>query len=185
MGQVLLAAAAYLLVLAMLSRGPLGLVRILGPRVHQAFDLALVAGLAVSPIIVRGDLDIAGVIVAEALAIVLLRVALRTHYAPALASSTSDAGADPDAVAHPSVQEPAAPSPPSAPSTGPEEGNDDTEQAEATPPAARRPAPTTAWTAGVLAARARRRGTGPDRTLGEGARRLGTALGRANRRRSG
>jgi hypothetical protein len=85
MGKVLLAAAAYLVVVAMLSRGPLGAIRILGPRVHQVLDLVLVAGLVVSPIIVaravsHADLDTAGIIIVEALAVVLLRMATRTHY---------------------------------------------------------------------------------------------------------
>jgi hypothetical protein len=171
MGKVLLAASAYLVAVALLSRGPLGLVRIVGPRLHQALDLVLVVGLAISPVYARSDLDWAGVIVAEALAVVLLRLAIRTRYVPAAAAggpvaSTSQAGA------------------PAAKPGRSAGGGDGAPPGAAKPPATPRPVPTTAWTLGVLAARARRRGSGPDRALGDGARRLGTALGRANRRRT-
>ncbi len=213
MGQVLLAAAAYLVTVALLSRGPLGLVHIVAPRLHQALDLVLVIGLAVSPIIARNDLDMAGVIVAEALAIVLLRVAVRTRYVPATTPAVTGApatqaraaarepGPSPvwegsgartpaGATTPPATTPPAttagggdgAPATPRSPE--PAEGEDGARSEAATPPEAQRPVPTTAWTLGVLAARARRRASGPDHALGEGARRLGTALGRANRRRT-
>jgi hypothetical protein len=181
MGKVLLAAAAYLVAAAVLSRGPLGLVHIVGPRLHQALDLVLVVGLAVSPVIARDNLDVAGVIVAEALAIVLLRLAFRTRYVPAAATvRTVNAAAAPagEVAREPgryTVSEEGA-------GAGPPAGAANTPAAK--PAATSRPVPTTAWTLGVLAARARRRGAGPDRALGEGARRLGTALGRANRRRT-
>ncbi|HEY2429199.1 MAG TPA: hypothetical protein VGI06_09735 [Acidimicrobiales bacterium] len=209
MGKVLLAAAAYLVAMALLSRGPLGLVHIVGPRLHQGLDLVLVIGLAVSPVIARNDLDVAGVIVAEALAIILLRLAFRTRYVPA-AAAVGTGGAAARAV--PASREPgrspvsegsgsagppgeaaqspaasagdgaAAPSARRSPRTA--EGGNGSPSGPAAPPATQRPVPTTAWTLGVLAARARRRRAGPDRALGEGARRLGTALGRANRRRT-
>jgi hypothetical protein len=183
MGKVLLAAAAYLVVVAILSRGPLGLVRLLGPRLHQALDLVLVVGLAVSPIFARSDLDVAGVIIAEALAIVLLRLAFRTRYVPApgaigaVAARARAVAMDPG---RPALAEEIQDRAPAASDEG---------EGEALPPTAKpqttdRRVPTTAWTLGVLAARARRRAAGPDRALGEGARRLGTALGRANRRRT-
>jgi hypothetical protein len=186
MGKVLLAAAAYLVVLAMLSRGPLGAIRILGPRLHRALDLVLVVGLAVSPIIVRSNIDVAGVIVAEALAIVVLRLAFRTHYLPApvparIAGATSRPAAPMEAdPPRARVAEADGSPPPATPG-----GGDGAPPGAAKPPARPRPVPSTAWTLGVLAARARRRGNGADRALGAGARRLGTALGRSNRRRGG
>lgn len=198
MGKVLLAASAYLVAVALLSRGPLGLARVIGPRLHQALDLVLVVGLVVSPVIARNDLDVAGVIVAEALAIVLLRLAIRTRYVPAAAPvRTVRAAARAGAVA----REPGravvsseegggagAPAEPIEP-TEPVESVEPTEAAEppepVKTPAEQRPVPTTAWTLGVLAARARRRAPGgSDRALGKGARSLGTALGRANRKRT-
>ncbi|HEY3702928.1 MAG TPA: hypothetical protein VGL32_11780 [Acidimicrobiales bacterium] len=199
MGKVLLAAAAYLVAMALLSRGPLGLVHIVGPRLHQALDLVLVVGLAVSPVIARDDLDVAGVIVAEALAIVLLRLAFRTRYLPAAATlrrvnaAAAQAGEVAGEPGRPSVSEEgggaepragAANAPAARPSPEQAEGGDAAPLPAAEPPATQRPVPTTAWTLGVLAARARRRGAGPDRALGEGARRIGAALGRANRRRT-
>ena len=188
MGKVLLAAAAYLVVVAILSRGPLGLVRLLGPRLHQALDLVLVVGLAVSPIFARSDLDVAGVIIAEALAVVLLRLAFRTRYVPApgaiaaVAARARAVAMDPErsALAE-EIQDRA----PAASNEGVGEALPPTAlPPTAKPPTTDRRVPTTAWTLGVLAARARRRAAGPDRALGEGARRLGTALGRANRRRT-
>ena len=178
MGKVILAAAAYLVAVAVLSRGPLGAIRVLGPRLHQALDLVLVGALVASPLIVvlilgRSDLDTAGIIVAEALAVVLLRMAFRTRYVPAPVPAVAAAGTK----AAPVEAEPPPPAPASAVSEDPPR--------EAKPQRAPRPVPSTAWTLGVLAARARRRGAGSDRALGGGARRLGTALGRANRRRSG
>jgi hypothetical protein len=198
MGKVLLAAAAYLVAAAVLSRGPLGLAHIVGPRLHQALDLVLVVGLAVSPVIARDDLDVAGVIVAEALAIVLLRLAFRTRYVPAGPTvRTVNAAAQPGEVAgepgRSAVSDEGGGAGPPAgaanaaaarPSPEPGEGGDGATAPAAKPPATSRPVPTTAWTLGVLAARARRRGAGPDRALGQGARKLGTALGRANRRRT-
>jgi hypothetical protein len=195
MGKVLLAASAYLVAVAVLSRGPLGLARVIGPRLHQALDLVLVVGLVVSPVVARNDLDVAGVIVAEALAIVLLRLAIRTRYLPAAAPvRTVRAAARAGAVAREpgravvSSEEGGGAGAPAEP-IEPAQAVEPTEVAEppepVKTPAKQRPVPTTAWTLGVLAARARRRAPGgSDRALGKGARTLGTALGRANRKRT-
>jgi hypothetical protein len=179
MGKVLLATAAYLVALAILSRGPLGAIRILGPRLHQVLDIVLVAALVVSPVIAaravsHADLDTAGIIVVEALAIVLLRMATRTYYVPVPTPVPAGMGGAPPRAAEP----PTGPTPTTA------GGGAGAPPETAKRPSTERPVPSTAWTLGVLSARARRRGTGSDRALGEGARRLGTALGRANRRRS-
>ena len=194
MGKVLLAAAAYLVALAMLSRGPLGLVHMLGPRRHQALDLVLVVGLAASPVIVLlvrpgSDLDTAGIIVAEALAIVLLRLAFRTCYVRTPVPAPAGSGYAPPVEVELTALATAGggDGPADRGASGAAEGGDEAPPEEAEPQTAheeKRPVPSTAWTLGVLAARARRRGTGSDRILGAGARRLGTALGRANRRRS-
>jgi hypothetical protein len=219
MGKVLLAAAAYLVTVAIVSRGPLGLVRLVGPRLHQVLDLVLVVGLVVSPIFARSDLDVTGVIIAEALAVVLLRLALRTRYVPApgaiaavaarsralatdagrsaraeeiqdraLAASDEGGAEAPLSAAKPQRTATAGDGdgvPAARPSPESEEGGDGAPLGAAEPQAAPRRVPSTAWTLGVLAARAKRRWTGgSDRMLGGGARRLGTALGRANRRRS-
>lgn len=201
MGKVLLAAAAYLVVVALVSRGPLGLVRILGPRLHQTLDLVLIVGLVISPVFARSDIDVAGVILAEALAIVLLRLALRTRYVPAPAAIAAVAARSRALATDPSRSAPAeetrdrapaasddggggAPPATAKPQTATAGGGDGASPRAGKPQTTQRPVPSTAWTLGVLAARARRRGTGSDRMLGEGARRLGTALGRANRRRS-
>jgi hypothetical protein len=186
MGKVLLATAAYLVALAMLSRGPLGAIRILGPRLHRVLDLVLVAGLVASPIIVaravsHADLDTTGIIIVEALAVVLLRMATRTHYVPVPRPAV--AGGPPARVAKPPPVVSAAPPVTAKAETTTAGGGDAAPPGAAEPATTQRPVPSTSWTLGVLAARARRRGTGSDRVLGDGARRLGTALGRANRRR--
>ena len=217
MGKVLLAAAAYLVAVAMLSRGPLGAIRIVGPRLHQVLDLVLVAALVVSPIIVtrvvsHADLDTAGIIIIEALAIVLLRMATRTHYVPlprpvvaakpppavrrddgddtpptpakpaATAAGGGDGAPSEAATPHTEPQTATAGGGAGDPATS-EEGGDGAPPGTAKPQTEPRRVPSTSWTLGVLAARARRRGTGSEGVLGDGARRLGTALGRANRRR--
>jgi hypothetical protein len=190
MGKALFAAAAYLMAMALFSQGPLGLVRVIGPRLHRALDLVLVVGLAVSPVFVRGDLDVSGVIVVEALAIVGLRLACRTQYRPAPAALAPPMAA----AAEPPVARPAAeqgvgdeiaaeePAPASSSSTARAEDADDEAPPELADP--NKNVPSTAWTLGVLAARAqRRRGAGTDNALGDQARRLGAAIGRTNRRR--
>lgn len=173
MGMALVAAGAYLLVVALFSKGTLGLVRVIGPRLHQALDLLLVVGLVLSPVFARRNLDFVGVIIAEAAAIVLLRLATRTRYVAA------PAGAAPARSAPPPTRA-AEPQP-----TTPGGGGVRAASRPAKPKKDRRDVPTTAWTLGVLTARARRRGVGPERALGNGARRLGAAFGRANRGRSG
>ena len=189
MGRAILAAAAYLMALALFSQGPLGLVRVLGPRLHRALDLVLVVGLAISPVFARGDLDVSGVIVVEALAIVGLRLALRTQYVPAAALVPATAAAAEPPTARPAAEagvgdeigsEESAP----APARSTAEAGEDEDEAQLEPAKPKKPVPSTAWTLGVLAARAqRRRGAGTDGAVGDQARRLGAAIGRANRRR--
>jgi hypothetical protein len=190
MGRAILAAAAYLIALALFSQGPLGLVRVIGPRLHRALDLVLVVGLAISPVFVRGDLDVSGVIVVETLAIVGLRLTLRTQYVPAPAAlAPAPAAAAKPPAARPAAEagvadetESADPAPAPARSTA-EAGNDE-DEAQPEPAEPKKTVPSTAWTLGVLAARAqRRRGAGTDGAVGDHARRLGAAIGRANRRR--
>ncbi|HWC39735.1 MAG TPA: hypothetical protein VG476_14450, partial [Acidimicrobiales bacterium] len=111
MAKVLLAAAAYLVAVAVLSRGPLGALRILGPRAHQVLDFVLVAGLVVSPIIVgrvvsHADLDTAGIIIVEALAVVLLRMATRTYYVPVPRPVAAPTGERPVPKATPQTEPP-------------------------------------------------------------------------------
>ena len=157
--------------------------------------LVLVVGLAASPVIVLlvrpgSDLDTAGIIVAEALAIVLLRLAFRTCYVRAPVPAPAGSGHAPPVEVELTALATAGGGDGASGdrgASGGAEGGDEAPPEEAEPETAheeKRPVPSTAWTLGVLAARARRRGTGSDRVLGAGARRLGTALGRANRRRS-
>lgn len=78
----LLAAAGTMVAIAVVTDGPVGALRLLGPRAHQWADVALVVGLAVSPLAVSGHLDTLAIVVAEAAAVVLLRMATLTRYRP-------------------------------------------------------------------------------------------------------
>jgi hypothetical protein len=160
-----LAGAGALVLVAALSGRPLGPLKVLPRRVHHALDLALVVGLALSPLAARSDLDVIGVIVAEATAVILARLVLSTRYA-AVPRVVRAGGAVVEAS--------------SRPAGGPEEAGSE-------PPADRERAAhhsaSTAWTLGVLASRARRRGGAA--SVEHGARQLGRSLGWAARRRPG
>jgi hypothetical protein len=80
MAGLALAGAAALGLLALLTHGPLGISELVGRRLHHTVDLVLVAFLAVSPLIAHSHLDVSGVILVEAAAVVLLRVSLGTVY---------------------------------------------------------------------------------------------------------
>lgn len=80
METALLVAAGAMIATEVLTDGPAGAVRLLGPRAHQVVDLALVVGLALSPLAVPGHLDTLGIVVAEAAAVVLARMVTITRY---------------------------------------------------------------------------------------------------------
>lgn len=157
-------AGAAIIALAALSQGALGLLGAVGPRTHRVLDPALALALAASPVLYRDHLDAAAVIVSEACAVLMLRMATLTRYTRA--AGASQAGRSPASQAAPGPGGPAGfPGDPDDPPRAP--------RGDQAAPAARQ-TPSTAWTLGVLAARARSR----PRSLEGGARRVGRAVGR-------
>lgn len=76
----LLAAAAGLALLAAVSDGPLGAVRVVSRTMHRLLDVMVAAIVAASPLVVSHS--IAAIAVSEGLAIVLLRLVFMTSYRP-------------------------------------------------------------------------------------------------------
>jgi hypothetical protein len=63
-----------------LTKGPAGLVRILGRRVHAVLDVLLAVGMGISPLLVYHHLDWVAVGFTEAVVLVQLRLATWTAY---------------------------------------------------------------------------------------------------------
>lgn len=78
-GGLLVAAAAAFAALAVTARGPLGIVRICGERLHLVLVMAAAATAAVAPVIPALRPDIEGIIVLEFGAIGLMRLATFTR----------------------------------------------------------------------------------------------------------
>ncbi len=79
---VMVAAALALIVLAVTARGPLGIVRICGPRLHATLLISVAVVVALAPLIPALRPDIEGVIVIEFGAIGLIRLATLTDMNP-------------------------------------------------------------------------------------------------------
>ncbi len=88
-GLLLVAAGAFAL-LALTARGPLGLTRLCGPRLHGALDFGVALALAAAPIVPALRPDVTGIVVVELAALAWVRVATLTAYAktPAGAAAT-------------------------------------------------------------------------------------------------
>lgn len=118
---VLVASGAALAVLNACTRGPLGAIRLLGRRAHHAGDLLIIAVLALSPLLALRDLHLAGVIVAEVVALVLLRIEHTTRYLDPVpvrpSPAAPSAAAPPSAAAQPSAAPSVPPAAPAAPAT--------------------------------------------------------------------
>lgn len=112
---VLLAAAAVALLVALLTRGPLGLVRVLGAIPHRVVDASLALGLLASPALRMRHVDWLSVAVVELAGLLTVWLVLVTRYRrparqPAAAAgpgapgrSVSDAGAALEEVAPPTA----------------------------------------------------------------------------------
>ncbi len=164
MQLALFCAAGALVAAAAVSDGPLGALSALGPRSHRAVDVAAAAGLAVSPFLARSDLDVLGVLVAEATALILARLVISTRYSPSAVAASGG----------PVTTARSRPSPPVGREPGDHPASDDGP--------VRRPRGT-ARTLGVLAGRARRAGGG--RPVEERARQLGRVTGWVAQRHRG
>jgi len=77
---LLVAAAVAFAVLAVTARGPLGLIRVCGPRLHATLDVAVALVLAAAPAIPALRPDATGIVVVEVAALAWLRLATLTRY---------------------------------------------------------------------------------------------------------
>jgi hypothetical protein len=140
---LLLAAAGAFALLAITARGPLGIVRLCGPRLHGALDIAVAVALAAAPILPALRPDTTGILVVEVAALAWIRLATLTRY------TRPTPGSPPGPLAGP------------APSSA--------SDAAATPP----PGAAVARGLGILAGRSARRLPEADEKLRTGARHAG------------
>jgi hypothetical protein len=77
---LLLGAAGAFALLAVTARGPLGLARICGPRLHAALDIVVPVALAAAPILPALRPNITGILVVEVTAVAWVRLATLTRY---------------------------------------------------------------------------------------------------------
>jgi hypothetical protein len=181
---ILLCAGGAVVLLAALSEGSLGALRVLTPRAHRLLDPLLYVALVLSPTAYWRDLSLAPVLVSVASAVLLWRLHVSTRYQPAKTwQATGAEGPDGGGTGG----EPGPAPPPREMQAGQMQAGGAATGGAATGEAAsgREPAaepPSTAWTLGVLAARFRRQ---HPQTLEVGARRLGGTIGRVAGKRTG
>jgi hypothetical protein len=88
-GLLLVAAGAFAL-LAITARGPLGLARVCGPRLHATLDIVVAVAVAAAPVIPALRPDITGIAVVEVTAVAWVRLATLTRYTRTVATSGSE-----------------------------------------------------------------------------------------------
>ena len=143
--------------LALTARGPLGLARLCGPRLHGTLDIAVAVAVAAAPILPALRPDVAGTVVVEVAAVAWVRVATLTRYAKAGArTDVEGAGPDVDGAGGAGVAIP----PAAAPGVGAPRGT------------------AVARGLGILAGRSARRLPDAEEKLHGGARRAGRHAGR-------
>jgi hypothetical protein len=81
-GGLLVVAAAVFAALAVTARGPLGILRLCGPRLHVTLTIACSVVLALAPVIPVFRPDIQGIIVLEFVAVGVIRLATFTRLTP-------------------------------------------------------------------------------------------------------
>ena len=77
---LLLAAAGAFALLAVTARGPLGLARVCGPRLHATLDIVVALAVAAAPLVPALRPDITGIVVVEVAAVAWVRLATLTRY---------------------------------------------------------------------------------------------------------
>jgi hypothetical protein len=176
--EVLLSAAIVLGLLALTARGPLGVVRICGSRLHGVLDVVAGVLLALSPLVRALRPGTIGIVAIEVVAVAWLRVTMLTRYT-ARADSTDSAMA---VAAGPEVG--------SVTDAGPGSGEASSGPALSGPalsgpalsgPALSGPALSAVRGLGRMTARARNRLPEGRATLDSGARRMGAGAGRMQR----
>jgi len=78
-GLLLVAAGAFAL-LAVTARGPLGLARVCGPRLHGTLDIVVALAVAAAPILPALRPDVTGIAVVEVTSLAWVRLATLTRY---------------------------------------------------------------------------------------------------------
>ncbi|HVC26346.1 MAG TPA: hypothetical protein VND23_11375 [Acidimicrobiales bacterium] len=109
---LLVTVGAVMLLLGALTSGRLGACHLLSRRAHHAGDLVLVTVLALSPVVAHRGLHLAGTVLAEAVALVLLRIERGTLYGDAPsgpAAVPAGAGAGTAVATAPAEPAPASP----------------------------------------------------------------------------
>jgi hypothetical protein len=81
-GHLLLATGVIFGLLALTARGPLGLIRICGRRLHAVLDVGVGLLLGLSPLVPALRPGVAGIVVVELAAVASLRGSMLTRYAP-------------------------------------------------------------------------------------------------------
>ena len=109
---LLLAGAGAFALLAITARGPLGIARVCGPRLHATLDIAVAVALAAAPVFPAFRPDPTGRLVVEVAALAWLRMATLTRYTRPAPSSPPSTVAGPTTVA--SNDAPVATPPPGA-----------------------------------------------------------------------
>jgi hypothetical protein len=92
-GLLLVGAAAFAL-LAVTARGPLGLARVCGPRLHATLDIVVAVALAAAPLLPALRPDITGIAVVEVTALAWIRLATLTRYTRTAAAPESELARD-------------------------------------------------------------------------------------------
>jgi hypothetical protein len=166
--EVLLTAAIVLGLLALTARGPLGVVRICGSRLHGGLDVVAGVLLALSPLVRALRPGAIGIVAIEVVAVAWLRVTMLTRYTARAGSTDSGmavaAGAEAGSVTD----------------AGP--GSNEASSGPATSGAATSgPALSAVRGLGRMTARARNRLPEGRATLDSGARRMGAGAGRLQR----
>jgi hypothetical protein len=167
-GLLLVAAGAFAL-LAITARGPLGLARVCGPRLHATLDIVVALAVAAAPLVRALRPDVIGIIVLEVAALGWLRLATLTRYPRAAPTRPADGvphttdGVTTDAVSLPSSAQSPAPGPAVEASAAPRSGA------------------SVARGLGMLAGRSARRLPEVEEKLHDGARRAGRQAARVQR----
>jgi hypothetical protein len=109
---LLLAAAGAFALLAVTARGPLGIARLCGPRLHAVLDIVVAVAVAAAPIVPAFRPDATGILVVEVAALAWVRLATLTRYTRPAPGSPPSSVAGPAIVA--SSEAPVAAPPPGA-----------------------------------------------------------------------
>jgi hypothetical protein len=102
---LLVAAAGAFALLALTARGPLGIARVCGPKLHATLDIAVAVAVAAAPLFPTVRPDLNGIVVVEVAALAWLRLSTLTRYTPsAPGGAGTGAAASLTAVMDPNIE---------------------------------------------------------------------------------